>query len=177
MAAGELFLPGETATERLGRILADALGDTAPDERMLLVLSGELGTGKSTLARAMLRALGVHGPVRSPTYTLAEPYTLADGSAACHLDLYRLGDEQELEFLGFRDLLGECRLLIVEWPERAPAVLAMADLHLVLEHAGPGGRLARVHVAGNRHAGLPRRLATEFPAVATGEARDTLGGG
>lgn len=94
-------------------------------------LAGELGAGKTTLVRGLLRALGHTGPVRSPTYTLIEPYRVADRSLY-HLDLYRLSDPEELDYIGVRDLLGESAVLLVEWPERGGSVLPTADLIITL---------------------------------------------
>src|SRR5690606_3759115 len=111
-------------------------------------LHGDLGAGKSTLARAWLRALGASGPVRSPTYTLVERYPLASGGEALHLDLYRIGDACELECLGLDD--ADARLWLLEWPERALGALPVADVEV---HLGVGGdgrscRLAFGGVAG-----------------------------
>lgn len=113
---------------------ARSLAATQP-ARAVVHLHGDLGAGKSTLARAWLRALGVVGAVRSPTYTLVERYPLADGEAL-HLDLYRIGDAGELEFLGLDD--GDATLWLVEWPERGLAALPPADLRVDLAVAGTG---------------------------------------
>ena len=107
----QYFLPDEAAT----RMLGDALAATQPGTA-IVHLQGELGAGKSTLARAWLRALGVQGAIRSPTYTLVEHYPLPGGGKALHLDLYRIGDAGELEFLGLDD--AGASLWLVEWPER-----------------------------------------------------------
>ncbi len=127
-----LHLGDAEATERLGRALATLL-----PEQGLVTLSGDLGAGKTTLVRGVLRALGVAGAVRSPTYTLVEPYLLP-GRRVFHLDLYRLADAEELEFIGIRDLLAPASLLLVEWPERGAGVLPGADLAIRLAHAGAG---------------------------------------
>ena len=100
-------------------------------------LQGDLGAGKSTLARAWLRALGVQGAIRSPTYTLVERYALSSGEAL-HLDLYRIGDGAELEFLGLDD--ADPALWLVEWPERGEGSLPPADLRITLAIEGEGRR-------------------------------------
>jgi tRNA threonylcarbamoyladenosine biosynthesis protein TsaE len=128
-----LLLADEHATAALARALAAG----APPGAMVH-LRGDLGAGKSTLARAWLRALGVTGPVRSPTYTLVERYPLANGGEAVHLDLYRIGDAAELDFLGLDDL--QPALWLVEWPERAGATLPPADLVVRLAVEGAGRR-------------------------------------
>ncbi|WP_202844588.1 tRNA (adenosine(37)-N6)-threonylcarbamoyltransferase complex ATPase subunit type 1 TsaE [Luteimonas saliphila] len=126
-----VFLADEGAT----RALAVRLARTAP-ERAVVYLHGDLGAGKSTLARAWLRELGVTGTVRSPTYTLLERYPLPRGGEALHLDLYRIGDAGELEFLALDDALDA--LWLVEWPDRGAAGLPPADLHVRLAMDGDG---------------------------------------
>ena len=132
----ESFLTDADATAALGARLARHL-----PPRAVVQLHGDLGAGKSTLARALLRALGVTGTIRSPTYTLVEQYPLADGGTALHLDLYRIGDPGELEFLG---LDGDIRLWLVEWPERGQGALPPADLEIELAVEDQGRRV-RLH--------------------------------
>jgi tRNA threonylcarbamoyladenosine biosynthesis protein TsaE len=133
----QAFLADAAASERLGQQLAQTMPAQA-----VLYLSGELGAGKSSLARAMLRALGVTGAIKSPTYTLVERYPLAVGEAV-HLDLYRIAEAAELEFLGLEELADHARLWLVEWPERGGSALPAADLEISLAVAG-GGRDARL---------------------------------
>jgi tRNA threonylcarbamoyladenosine biosynthesis protein TsaE len=116
--------------------LAQALAAHQP-ARAVVFLHGDLGAGKSTLARAWLRALGVTGPIKSPTYTLVERYPLADGEAA-HLDLYRLAAAAELDFLGMDELTDSARLWLVEWPERGAGALPAPDLAVRLGVLGTG---------------------------------------
>ncbi|MEX1995120.1 MAG: tRNA (adenosine(37)-N6)-threonylcarbamoyltransferase complex ATPase subunit type 1 TsaE [Steroidobacteraceae bacterium] len=135
------MLADEAATTRVGAALARCLPAEMARQSLLLSLSGELGSGKTTLARGLLRALGATGTIRSPTFTLVEPYETAHG-VVYHLDLYRLAaGTQELEALGYRDLRAEPGLVIVEWPERAGARLGILDLAGTLELAGTGRRL------------------------------------
>ena len=129
------FLPDPAATEAL----AAALARTRP-ERALVFLEGELGAGKSTLARAWLRALGVTGAIKSPTYTLVERYPIPGGEAA-HLDLYRLAAAAELDFLGLDELAAEATLWLVEWPERGGGGLPAPDLRVRLVTEGAGRRI------------------------------------
>ena len=120
----------ETLAGELARRWRDARIDT-----LLAGLSGELGAGKTTFVRAMLRGLGYTGRVPSPTYTLLEEYVI-DGLSLVHLDLYRLGAETELDALGIRDWLGRPGVwTLVEWPERAPRLAARCDLLLALRIA------------------------------------------
>lgn len=115
---------------------AEALAASAPVPAVVH-LHGDLGAGKSTLARAWLRALGVQGAIRSPTYTLVERYPLPSGEAL-HLDLYRIGDGAELEFLGLDDV--DAALWLIEWPERGEGSLPSADLRVMLAIEGEGRR-------------------------------------
>lgn len=122
------------ATESLGA----ALARTRPAHGVVHLI-GDLGAGKSTLARALLRALGVEGTIRSPTYTLVERYPLGAGGEAWHLDLYRIGDAGELEYLG---LDGDDTVLwLVEWPERGAGATPPPDLIVRLAIEGDGRRV------------------------------------
>lgn len=121
-------LEGEAAQDAFGRRIAEHLSPPC-----VIYLQGDLGTGKTTLIRGLLRGLGHAGPVRSPTYTLLEPYEL-QSMQLYHLDLYRLGDPEELELLGLRDLLEPGSVLCVEWPERGTGVLPPPDLTIRIEH-------------------------------------------
>lgn len=128
-----MLLPDADATNALGVALA-----RARPAKGVLHLYGDLGAGKSTLARALLRELGVTGAIRSPTYTLVERYPLSTGGEAWHLDLYRIADGGELEFLGLDS--DEAALWLVEWPERGGGLLPPADLKIELAVAGDGRR-------------------------------------
>ncbi len=129
-------LADAAATEQLGAQLAAAVTPA------VVYLTGDLGAGKTTLVRGFLHALGYSGKVRSPTYTLVEPYA-CERCPVFHLDLYRLADAEELEWLGLRDMLAESALLMVEWPERGNGVLPPADLNIYIEYSG-AGREARL---------------------------------
>ncbi len=145
--------------------LGVALAKSRP-ERGVVHLVGDLGAGKSTLARALLRALGVQGTIRSPTYTLVERYPLAEGEAA-HLDLYRLADASELDFLALDELDASAKLWLVEWPERGAGHLPAADLVLRLAVRG-AGREALLEAAGSTGAGWLERLRKGLWAGALG---------
>lgn len=108
-------------------------------DALLVTLSGDLGSGKTTLVGGLLAELGHVGPVRSPTYTLLEPYRL-QGRDIMHCDLYRLRHADELEDLGLRDLRRAGSVLLVEWPEKAAGQLGAADLALTLGYAGAEAR-------------------------------------
>ena len=146
----DLTLADEAATTAAGAALARALPDLA-QRTLLLGLSGDLGSGKTTLARGLLRALGVAGTIRSPTYTLVEPYETAAGTVH-HLDLYRLASAgRELEALGFRELCALPGLVMVEWPERAGDAIGSTDVQAALAIIGSGRRLSLIACSESGH--------------------------
>ncbi|MGQ9658968.1 MAG: tRNA (adenosine(37)-N6)-threonylcarbamoyltransferase complex ATPase subunit type 1 TsaE [Thermochromatium sp.] len=134
----ELILDTPESQLALGARLASALRPPC-----ILFLDGELGTGKTTLTRGILRGLGYQGAVRSPTYTLVESYALT-GLDLHHFDLYRLGDPEELDYLGLRDLLGRDSVWVVEWPERGAGLLPHPDLRIRLIHRERGRQLTLI---------------------------------
>ncbi|MEM9208238.1 MAG: tRNA (adenosine(37)-N6)-threonylcarbamoyltransferase complex ATPase subunit type 1 TsaE [Pseudomonadota bacterium] len=128
-----VILPTAAHTDRLGAALGNAMPADAAGA--MLTLKGDLGAGKTALVRALLGALGHIGPVPSPTYTLIEPYEILE-FPIYHVDLYRVLSIDELEFLGWEDL--RAGLALVEWPERAPAFTAAADLSIELHYLDTG---------------------------------------
>ena len=130
---------------------------------LVIGLRGDLGSGKTTWVRAMLRGLGYAGRVPSPTYTLLEQYTCG-GLSVVHLDLYRLRGAEELENLGLRDWLAEPqRWIAVEWPERAPELAERCDLTLEFAIPTSGGR--RVTAAAQTHLGIEALRAVRSAGV------------
>ena len=128
----EIFLPDEAATFNFAAQLAPLLRDLS-----MVTLSGDLGSGKTTLVRGILTAMGYEGRVKSPTYSLVETYAIADRQIN-HFDLYRLADPEELEYIGFTDYLGEQALNLFEWPEKAAGWLPEPDLKINLKVRGQG---------------------------------------
>jgi tRNA threonylcarbamoyladenosine biosynthesis protein TsaE len=129
-----ISLPDETATRALGAALAQGI---APGR--VLYLSGDLGAGKTTLVQGLLRALGVRGRVKSPTYSMVELYKLSRLNLY-HFDFYRFEDESEWVDSGFREYFSQDSACVVEWPERVAGLLAPPDLELRLEFSGAGRR-------------------------------------
>jgi tRNA threonylcarbamoyladenosine biosynthesis protein TsaE len=129
------YVPDGQAMEALGQRLARSAKRPG-----VIYLQGDLGTGKTTLVRGLLRGFGYHGKVKSPTYTLVEPYPI-DHLTVYHLDLYRLGSPEELEWIGIRDLLAEASLLLIEWPEQGGGMLPPADLVISLTYQSEGREL------------------------------------
>jgi len=140
----QLRIDSDEQMQAFGAQLATASGGKGT-----IYLNGDLGTGKTTLVRGLIRALGHDGAVKSPTFTLVEPYQIGDKNIY-HFDLYRLSDHEELEYMGLRDYFEENSLCLIEWPEKGDRLLPKADLVLKLLH---DGKSRDVSIAANTKAG------------------------
>ncbi|MDG2018230.1 MAG: tRNA (adenosine(37)-N6)-threonylcarbamoyltransferase complex ATPase subunit type 1 TsaE [Porticoccaceae bacterium] len=120
-------LDGEQKMVDFGSQLARAISKI--DAPLLILLNGDLGAGKTTISRGILQGLGHLGAVKSPTYTLVEPYDLGIGKVF-HFDLYRLTDSEELEHIGFTDYLSEAKLCMIEWPENGDSYIPQSDIEI-----------------------------------------------
>ncbi|MCW8417395.1 tRNA (adenosine(37)-N6)-threonylcarbamoyltransferase complex ATPase subunit type 1 TsaE [Fluoribacter dumoffii] len=141
-----LDLADEAASEQFATLLAACLHPS-----LVITLSGDLGAGKTTLIRAMLRALGVQSAIKSPTFSLVESYT-CNHLTIHHFDLYRIHHEEELEYLGFRDYFTQESICCIEWPENAGKTLPNVDISFKLSIKGAGRemQITALSAAGNR---------------------------
>jgi tRNA threonylcarbamoyladenosine biosynthesis protein TsaE len=158
----DFVLPDPAATDAFGAALAEAL---PRDESLVVTLEGELGAGKTALVRAVLRALGHGGPVKSPSYALVELYKV---SRMClyHLDFYRFSEPSEFQDAGLAEVFHERALFFVEWPRNAHGLLPAADLAITIEYRPDeegGGRRLGVRACSARGATCLRRLNFPFP--------------
>lgn len=122
----EIYLADEEQQIALAQVVAQAL-EKHINSSFVMLLQGDLGAGKTTFARGFIHASGFDGVVKSPTYTLVEPYSINNNRMCYHFDLYRLADPEELEFTGARDYFNDNDICLVEWPEKAEGFLPPAD--------------------------------------------------
>jgi tRNA threonylcarbamoyladenosine biosynthesis protein TsaE len=136
MEQGQFFAPNEAAMDAFAKVLYTGL-----DKQGVVFLQGDLGLGKTTLCRGVVRAAGHIGNVKSPTYTLVEPYDDVE-TPVYHFDLYRLSDPEELEYFGIRDYFSNGSLCLIEWPDKGLGFLPVPDLEITLSISGQGRLLS-----------------------------------
>jgi len=153
------YLQDDSATVAAG----ECLGRSIQNDGAVIFLEGNLGAGKTTFSRGVMRAFGHSGAVKSPTYTLVEPYEFGD-RLVYHFDLYRLGDPEELEYMGIRDYFSESSICLVEWPVRGLGVLPSADIIVTLR-VKPPGRELNLQALSERGVSILRRLKVELSSA------------
>lgn len=160
---GSLSWPTEAATEKCAQRLAHALRQLQPAGDALIELRGDLGAGKTTFARHLLRALGVAGRIKSPTYAVVETYQAEPALSIAHFDFYRFNDPDEWEEAGFRDLFAAPGLKLVEWADRArdrmPVPDLVLDIRSLAESDGASARQVSLYSHGPKGAFLVSALA------------------
>jgi tRNA threonylcarbamoyladenosine biosynthesis protein TsaE len=171
-----VYLKNESSTEKLGRMLGNATRPEGAEDNLFrstrgarIFLSGDLGAGKTTLTRGVLREFGYAGAVKSPTYTLVEPYEEQDYNLY-HFDLYRLSDPEEVEFLGVLDYFGDANLCLIEWAEKGKGYLPRPDIEITLTVEGEGRR-ARWEPRSAKGAVIAHRLSGLAESIKSGTGR------
>ncbi len=156
----EYRLADEAATVDIGKSLAKVLqwqiAQKQVQQSLVVFLNGDLGAGKTTLTRGFVRGMGHQGNVKSPTYTLVEPYELPPWQVY-HFDLYRLGDPEELEYMGIRDYFSDNCCCFIEWPEKGTGLLANADIIINMVYQDEH-RIIDLHACSSRGEGVLQQL-------------------
>lgn len=154
-AIKNIELPSELSSERFAKLLAACI-----TPKLFIAFSGEIGTGKTTIIRAMFKHLGIENTIKSPTFSLVESYKKSH-LLIHHFDLYRIQHEDELAYLGFRDYFTESSVCVIEWAERAGTLLPQADISFKLSVMG-GGRLLQMASASQAGETILARLVGEL---------------
>jgi tRNA threonylcarbamoyladenosine biosynthesis protein TsaE len=162
-------LASPAQTRKLGRVLAELLRPPA-----IVTIEGDLGTGKTTLVREILRARGVRGAITSPSFTLAQSYRGREAEQLHHLDLYRLAAGADVDLFAWDDYLGPRAITLVEWPEAGSEALPAPDLRLELAHRSRQSRVARLHAEPFAERVVFKRLAAQGIPVTSGDEAGTV---
>lgn len=153
----EAHLNDEIATVAMGNKVAAII-----EQGAVIYLHGDLGAGKTTFTRGVVQGFGHTGKVKSPTYTLVEPYELTRANVY-HFDLYRLGDPEELEYMGIRDYFSEQAICIVEWPEKGGEFIPVPDLDITLSYVGDERKIV-INSASERGIAIVEKLTSLNPS-------------